>query len=441
MKKQKTLKKTISFKGVGLHTGNPVVVMVHPAPANSGIVFKRSDMPDSAEVPATVEYVLSDQEHAGRQTTLGNDKTIFQTIEHLMATFHAFGIDNARVEIDSAELPALDGNALPYVEEFRKVGIEEQDATKDILEVTEPVYLEKDGTSMVVFPSNELRISYTLSYKHPSLSDQFVSFCVDEDIFVKELAPARTFCLKEEADALLKMGYGKGASTQNTLVFDNNIPVENTLFFDDEAARHKVVDLIGDIYLLGCSLKGHIVTCRTGHAQNIELVKKLLPLKKKAQQKKGAADMVGLRNCTQMDIDQIMKVLPHRYPFLLIDRVVDLEPGKKIVAIKNVSINEPFFQGHFPGHPIMPGVLIVEALAQAGGIVTMLKEENPEEKVAYFMSIDKAKFRAPVVPGDQLRFEVEVVKSKGPIGVCACKAYVDTKLVCSAEVKFTIVKK
>ncbi|MBU1862964.1 MAG: UDP-3-O-acyl-N-acetylglucosamine deacetylase [Candidatus Omnitrophica bacterium] len=434
MGKQKTLKSSFSIKGVGLHTGKAVTVTAEPAPPGSGIVFKYVDDAETHEVRATVDNIII----GGRQTALRCGAKQIQTIEHLMASLNAFGITNAIIKIDNSELPALDGSALSYAREIEDVGTQEQAAEQNVVEVTEPVYLETETTSTVVLPHPELRISYTLSYNHPALSDQFVTYTVDEKTFVNELAPARTFCLKEEADALLAQGYGKGANYQNTLVFDDNVPVDNTLRFPDEAARHKVVDLIGDLYLLGCPLKGHIITCRTGHVQNVELVKRLSALKKKATRadnKEGVLDMINKR---QFDINDIQKILPHRYPFLLIDRVISLEPGKRIIAIKNVTINEPFFQGHFEGHPIMPGVLIIEAMAQAGGILTMLKEENQGDKVAYFMSIDKAKFRSPVVPGDQLRFDITMIRAKGRIGICACKAYVEEKLVCEAEVKFTV---
>jgi UDP-3-O-[3-hydroxymyristoyl] N-acetylglucosamine deacetylase/3-hydroxyacyl-[acyl-carrier-protein] dehydratase len=438
METQKTIKSEIRIDGIGLHSGNPVHLVLKPSPANTGILFKRVDVPTSLAIKATIENIADPARHAGRQTTLGTGEAYIQTIEHLMAALHACGIDNLLVEIDSSELPALDGSSLPYVQAIEAVGLCDLKEAKAVLEITEPIHIDNGRSTTVVLPSPDFRISYTLSYNDPNLVDQHVSFVITKELYEKELASARTFCLKKEADALVAQGYGKGATPQNTLIFENNAPVDNVLRFPDEAARHKVVDLIGDLYMLGCTIKGHVITSRTGHAQNFALVKKLTELRGK-KMNKTVMDVNELRKLKQMDIMQVMQVLPHRFPFLLVDRILDLEPGKRIVALKNVTINEPFFQGHFEGHPIMPGVLIVEAMAQAGGIVTMLNEENPGEKVAYFMSIDKAKFRAPVRPGDQMIFEVEVVRSKGPIGVCACKALVEGKVVCSAEVKFTIV--
>lgn len=445
MEKQKTLREEISIEGIGLHSGTPVHVTIKPAAEDTGIVFKRIDIDPSRGVEAIVANVSDPSTHAGRQTTLAKKGSQFQTIEHLLASLHAFGIDNAVIEIDNRELPALDGSARRYAELIETVGTREQNGAKDVLVIEEPVYIDNDRATTVVLPAPDFRISYTLSYNHPSLADHYFHCVVDQAFFAKELAPARTFCLKEEADALRAAGYGKGATPKNTLVFENNKPIDNELRFCDEAARHKVVDLIGDLYLLGCPIRGHIITARTGHAQNLQLVKKLTELrvnkrgKKMSTQEKISLDEI--RNLKQLDIMHILRVLPHRYPFLLVDRILELDPGKRIVAIKNVTINEPFFQGHFEGHPIMPGVLIVEAMAQAGGIVTMMREEKPEDKVAYFMSIEKAKFRAPVRPGDQMRFEVDVIKSKGPIGVCACKAFVEEKVVCEAEVMFTIMNR
>jgi UDP-3-O-[3-hydroxymyristoyl] N-acetylglucosamine deacetylase / 3-hydroxyacyl-[acyl-carrier-protein] dehydratase len=445
MEKQKTLKGTISIEGIGLHSATPVRLIIQPAPEDTGIIFRRVDIDPGLDVHAVSANVSDPNNHAGRQTTLAKGKSRFQTIEHLLASLHAFGIDNAIIEIDNLELPALDGSARTYAEEIQKTGICEQARLKDVLVIEEPIYVDNGRSTTVVLPAPDFQISYTLSYNHPALADQYVHFVIDQDTFSKELAPARTFCLKEEAEALRSAGYGKGANSTNTLVFENNKPIDNTLRFCDEAARHKVVDLIGDLYLLGCPIRGHIITARTGHAQNLQLVKKLTELRATKRGKKMSAQekisLDEIRNLKQLDIMHILRVLPHRYPFLLVDRILDLDPGKRIVAIKNVTINEPFFHGHFEGHPIMPGVLIVEAMAQAGGIVTMMREEKPEEKVAYFMSIEKAKFRAPVRPGDQMRFEVDVIKSKGPIGVCACKAFVEEKVVCEAEVMFTIMNR
>ncbi len=428
--KQRTIREEVKFCGVGLHSGKEVTLSLVPAEADNGIIIRRVDCGSHNEIKLGLESVLPPDKHQGRQTTLSNGNVSVQTIEHLLAVLHVFKITNLIIEIDNFELPALDGSALPYAEALKDIVVEQEGFIAPLI-VKAPLEIDNGFSTTAVFPSERLRIDYTLSYGDKNLADQFVSVIIDEETFVRELAPARTFCLKHEADMLLAMGYGKGATAQNTLVFENNEPIDNKLRFRDEAARHKITDLLGDVYILGRPVIGHIITAKTGHNQNYVLTKKM-----------GEVSMSEKNiDINNFDINSIMSVMPHRYPFLLIDRVLELEPGKRVVAIKNVTINEPFFQGHFPNHPIMPGVLIVEAMAQAGGIVTMLKEKNPEEKVAYFMSIDKAKFRAPVKPGDQLRFEIDVIKSKGPIGVCDCKAYVDGKLVCSAEVKFMVVDK
>lgn len=440
---QKTLAGEITLSGVGLHTGKDVTVTLKPADEDTGIRFRRTDLLSDNDIRVGIDNVVLADGHSGRQTTIGHGKAIVQTVEHLLASLHVLGITNIIIEVNSAELPALDGSAIEYVNAIKKTGVAKQNKEQSVFSVSEPLSIDFNGNTTTILPADALRITYTLNYNNPALSEQNVTFEVTPEIFTKELAPARTFCLKEEAEALLAAGYGKGANYQNTLVFEDNAPIENTLRFDDEAARHKVIDLIGDLYLLGQPVKGHIITAKTGHAQNFELVKKIYESKEKTMTEKNAKtikDSLDFDNL-DFDINKIMAFMPHRYPFLLVDRVIELDPGKRIVAIKNVTITEPFFQGHFPGHPIMPGVLIVEAMAQAGGIVSMMKEDHPEEKVAYFMSIDKAKFRAPVIPGDQLRFEVNVIKSKGRIGVCDCKAFVEEKLVCSAEVMFTIMDK
>jgi len=440
MAKQKTIKESFTISGKGLHTGLSTSVTVKPATENSGIIVQRVNGTTKPQVKAVVDNIFDPALSGGRQTNLICGEHKVQTIEHLLSAFHAFGISNVLVEIDSDELPALDGSSLQYAEAITESGIVEQDAKQECLVIKEPVYVETAETSTVVLPYDGFRISYTLSYGNPALSDQFVMFDVTEETFLNELSPARTFCLKEEAELLQSKGFGKGASYENTLVFEDNQPVNNTLRFPDEAARHKVVDLIGDLYLLGCPLKGHIVTQKTGHAHNIALVQKLRTLI--ANNAESATDKYAdIRSASQLDIHQIMRVLPHRYPFLLVDKIIELIPGKRAVGIKNISVNESVFLGHFPGHPIFPGVLIVEAMAQTGGIVTMMKEKHPEKKVAYFMSIDKVKFRAPVLPGDQLRMEIDVVRSKGPIGVCSCKSYVGEKLVCEGEIKFTTMDK
>lgn len=432
---QRTIAKEIRLKGRGLHTGAVAEVAIKPAAAGTGIVFVRTDQKPPVHIQATVEHIHQGM-GAGRQTSLGNGTAQIRTVEHLMAAFHGLGIDNAMVEIAGDELPGFDGSAQEFANQILKAGFTVQDKPRHYLAVTEPIYLDDGGRSLIVLPNPDgLKLSYTLSYQHRDLKDQFFSLPVTPEIFQKELAPARTFCLREEAEALRAQGYGQGASLENTLVFENDQPIQNTLRFANEACRHKMMDLLGDLYLTGLPLRAHVIACRTGHSQNMRLVAELRARAKKMTAQASHPETLP----RQLDINEIQKIIPHRHPFLLVDRIIDLVPGKKAVGIKNVTINEEFFKGHFPGHPVMPGVLILEALAQVGGVLMLSQPEN-RGKLAYFMTIEGVKFRQPVHPGDQLRLEAEVIKIRSRTGQCYGKAYVQDRLVCEAEVKFALVE-
>jgi UDP-3-O-[3-hydroxymyristoyl] N-acetylglucosamine deacetylase/3-hydroxyacyl-[acyl-carrier-protein] dehydratase len=461
IKMQRTIKKPASYSGVGLHTGNQTTVTFMPAPAGSGIVFVRTDLPGAPEIPADIDHVAD----IARGTTLKKGEAKVHTVEHILAALAGLELDNLRVNLDSSEPPVGDGSASPFVEVILAAGIEEQDSPKDYLEIDTPLfYSEKEkGIDLVVVPSDDLRITFMVDYRNPALGTQYTSLVSLEKEFVEEFAPARTFCFFHELEQLYQEGLAKGGNIRNALVIcdedhcDAKIDKLKTMYgvkekifvgktgllndvplrFPNEPCRHKALDLLGDLYLLGVPIKGHVLAARSGHAANVALVKKLREQYEKKQittryQKRAAGDFL-------LDINAILNIMPHRYPFLLVDRVLDIQPRKKVVAIKNVTINEPFFSGHFPGHPIMPGVLIVEAMAQAGGILLLNTVDNPENKLVYFLGIDGVRFRKPVLPGDQIKFELEMILFRR--GTCKMqgKATVDGAVVTEATLMATIV--
>ncbi|MCP4569962.1 MAG: bifunctional UDP-3-O-[3-hydroxymyristoyl] N-acetylglucosamine deacetylase/3-hydroxyacyl-ACP dehydratase [FCB group bacterium] len=460
--KKRTIEREVSLTGTGLHTGESCTITFKPAGPDHGIKFLRSDLPNSEPVPADIDHVID----IARGTTLGIGEAKVFTVEHTLAALTGLGIDNVLIELSGPEPPVCDGSAMPFVEVLQDAGVKKFEEEKEYLEIDTPMsYSEPDRkVDIVVTPSDDFRLTFMIDYANPALGTQYTSLVDLKEEFVEEFAPSRTFCFLSEVEMLKEQGLIKGGGLENAVVIYDSKEGQNevdrirkalniegdafvgrtgiindiALRFPNEPVRHKALDLIGDLTLIGVPIKGHVLAARSGHKANVALVKKLRSLYQKKllasrfQQKKSEAFL---------DINGILKIMPHRYPFLLIDRILDLEPAKRVVALKNVTINEPFFNGHFPGHPIMPGVLIVEALAQAGGVLLLNAVENPESKVVYFMSIDGVKFRKPVIPGDQLRFELEMLSFRRNTCRMQGKAYVDEKLVTEATLMAVLVDK
>jgi UDP-3-O-[3-hydroxymyristoyl] N-acetylglucosamine deacetylase / 3-hydroxyacyl-[acyl-carrier-protein] dehydratase len=434
---QRTICKPFTLSGVGLHKGTHVNVHFKPAEINEGIRFVRVDLEGRPVIQLGEGCVVTDP-NVTRCTAISTDDVMVVTVEHLTSVLWGLGIDNLTIEIDGEELPGLDGSGLDYLRAFKAAGIKEQDAPKRFYKIKEPIGVAQDGSSLLIVPADDFKISYTLSYDHPWLHSQFCSLAVNEKTFERDIAPCRTFVMESETKELKEKGLGKGANYQNTLVVGNNGVIDNTLRFPDEFVRHKILDCIGDLFLLGFPICGHVYATKSGHALNRQLLKKIAQQKRKYESKGFIFQPPDVGAAREIDIQQIMKVLPHRYPFLLVDRVIEFETGKKAIGIKNVTINDNFFQGHFPTRPIMPGVLIVEAMAQTAGLVVLT---NPlhRGKVAFFMAMDKVKFRRVVVPGDQLIMEIEVIRDRARFVQATGVAKVNGEVAAEAEmmVSFT----
>jgi len=457
---QATIESSVTLTGKGLHTGNDVSVTFRPAPPDTGIMFVRSDLEGRPEIKVDIDNVID----IDRGTTIGSNGARVTTVEHLLAALSGLGIDNVYVELDSPEPPVGDGSAMPFVEVLLKVGKKEQEAPRRYLEIDETItYSEPErGVDLVILPSDEFRITFMVDYQNPALGTQYTSMYGLDEEFVDEFAASRTFCFLSEVEEMSARGLIKGGNIDNAVVIiDHDVSddefaslqesfkvppdaarnmgeviVGGGFRWPNEPVRHKTLDLIGDFTLLGMPLKAHVLAARSGHAANVEIVRKLRQFQERKEielKYQGGKAQKGL-----LDVKGISRILPHRYPFLLVDRIIELVPRERVVGLKNVTINEEFFQGHFPGAPVMPGVLIVEAMAQAGGILMLHTLDDAQDQVVLFMSIDKVRFRRPVEPGDQLRLEAEVLKLKSRMCKLQGRAFVDGQLVAEGELMATI---
>ncbi len=415
---RKTLARPAQLEGIGLHLGVPCRVTFQPAPSRQGIVFRRIDRPGSPKIKAHVSEVSGSDRH----TRLGKGANAVHTVEHVLAAVSGTGIDDLTIEMDGPEPPILDGSAAPFLTAFLEAGLAAVDGEPDYLQLTEPLRIIDGASVYEAYPCERLELDVTIEFPHPLIGRQSRRFNVTAECFASELSSARTFGFIHEVDALRAKGLIKGASLENAVVLDDTDVLSGELRWSDEFVRHKALDCVGDLALAGARVRARIVAVKPSHRGTVTLVREMVKAGRKEKKEKG-----------MYTIEDIMKVLPHRYPFLLVDRILEIEANKRIVGLKNVTINEPFFQGHFPGHPIMPGVLIIEAMAQVGGMLLMGSVEDPDRKVVYFMSLDNVKFRRPVKPGDQIRFELEIVQLRGSVCKMRGVGKVDGEVVAEAD--------
>ncbi len=460
--KQQTIKNEVSLSGIGLHTGLKVNLKFIPASINYGIKFQRTDIADSIPIEAIADYVVS----VDRSTSLGKDGICIHTVEHVLAAVGGLEIDNLLIQLDAPEIPIMDGSAMPFVKALQDAIVIAQDADRNYLEITEEIFYSdtKNSIAISALPLKNYRLTVMIDYKFSVLGSQHISLNNFQD-FEKEIAPCRTFCFLHELEKLYENNLIKGGNINNALVIvdqpiddaikkklskifnkkatDINIEpgkiINNTpLYYTNEPVRHKLLDLIGDLVLIGMPIKAQVLATRPGHAANIAFVKKLRKYMLEKQQKIPQYD---LNKPSLFDINQITSMLPHRYPFQLIDKIIALEKTS-IIGVKNVTINEPFFQGHFPKNPVMPGVLQVEALAQVGGILVLTTVEDPTNYWTYFLAIDKCRFKKMVVPGDTLVLQCEAISPiKRGFSKMLGRVFVGKDLVCEAIMTAKIVKK
>ena len=411
---RRTIARPVSLDGIGLHLGAACHLAFRPAPSGAGIFFRRADLAGRPTIPALAEHAVLTE----RRTQLGHDPVCVHTVEHVLAAVWGAGIDDLEIDLDAGEPPIMDGSAAPFIDALSEAGIVEHEGEVTYLQVRRPLTFRDGESTYEVVPAPDLELDVAIDFRHSLIGVQRGCYHVDRDTFLRELAPARTFGFVHEVEALRSRGLIRGASIENAVVLGDDGVIGTTLRWPDEFVRHKALDCVGDLALAGARIRGRITAVKPSHRGTVQLVR--------------ALKEANAKETTVLEIDDIMKVLAHRYPFLLVDRILEIDE-KRVVGLKNVTINEPFFQGHFPGHPIMPGVLIIEAMAQVGGMLLMGSIPNPQSKVVYLTSLNNVKWRRPVKPGDQIRFELELLQVRGMMCKMSGVAKVDGQIVCEAE--------
>ncbi|HEY4270832.1 MAG TPA: bifunctional UDP-3-O-[3-hydroxymyristoyl] N-acetylglucosamine deacetylase/3-hydroxyacyl-ACP dehydratase [Candidatus Udaeobacter sp.] len=433
---QQTLGKVAGFTGTALHTGEKVTLKLHPAPVDHGIKFKRNDLQDEPIIDAKIENLKTVE----RATTIGEGSVRVHTVEHVLAALSAMGVDNAIVEMNTNEPPIGDGSAQPYVDLIRKAGVSTQEEPRKFFHVRDTMHVtSKTGSLLILLPDDKFRISCTQAGPNNEFT-QFLSMEVTPAAFEREIAPARTFVYYEDVKPLMDKNLIKGGSLENAIVVRGEAVLsKEPLRFADEFVRHKILDIIGDLALVGRRIRGHVVAVKPGHAINAELARSIA-----REQTRRSATVVSRVIPTGdggLDTGEVMQILPHRYPFLMVDRIIGFEGEDKITGVKSVTINEPFFQGHFPGHPVMPGVMQVEAMAQVASIL-LYKLTKTSSRVGYFMSADEVKFRKPVFPGDTIFIHAELTRARGNrMAKTKCYCVVNDAVVSEGELMFTFLEK
>ena len=430
---QHTLAGHATLEGTSLHTGQKVSLTLKPAPEGHGFKFRRVDLPDQPFINADVDKVQTVE----RATTLAEGSVKVHTVEHVISALAGMGVDNALIEMDANEPPIGDGSSLPFVEMIKKVGLLGQNVHRKVWEIREPIHQEMgDGTIITIVPSKTFKVSVT-NVGPEGRFTQYFSSEITPDTYEKDICSARTFVYYEDVKPLLDKGLIKGGSLESAVVIrGNEIMSKEAMRFSNEFARHKALDLIGDLMLSGIKILGHVIAVKPGHGPNTKMAAMLKTEYAKMRLMVPAAVSIPDGESV-LDINEVLKILPHRYPMLMVDRIVDFIGDNKCIAIKNVTFNEPYFAGHFPDHPIMPGVLQLEAMAQVSSVLMLRKPENAG-KIGYFISADNVKWRRPVFPGDTLFIESDVTKTRGSIGQTRCRCLVNGEVVSEAELKFAL---